>query len=118
MKFSSLIGYFGLLIVTATAVGAPPQSPADYGRLKAKAEQFYAEHSYAKARELYEQADAMELPASDSRWVDFRIADTLWRAEVGTQTADSTTYDKAREMLEALLRDVKRVEDRDETWAL
>lgn len=92
--------------------------PEDYVRLKTEAEKFYAEKSFAKAHELYARAMVMSnLPASEARWVFFRNADTLWRSQFATQTADTTKIDQAREWLEQSLRETKRVEDRDQTWA-
>ena len=52
-----------------------------------------------------------------TRWVLFRNADTLWRSQAATQTADTTKLDQARDWLEQLLRETKLIEDRDETWA-
>lgn len=92
-------------------------SQSDYEKLKAEAERLYAERSYALAYELYLKADALELPPAEARWVDFRVADTLWRSQAGTRTADSTRFDQARQQLEVLIRDIQREEDRDRVWA-
>ncbi|MCS6804576.1 MAG: alpha-2-macroglobulin family protein [Acidobacteriota bacterium] len=89
----------------------------EYERLKADAERRYAEGSYAQAHELYMKADALSLPPDEARWVDFRLADTLWRSEAATETADSTKRDQAREQLEKLIRDVQRDEEKDRLWA-
>jgi uncharacterized protein YfaS (alpha-2-macroglobulin family) len=89
---------------------------SDYDKLKADAEKLFAEGSYAQAHELYSQAAAMELPPNEKRWVTFRVADTLWRAQAATRTADTTKYEKAQRDLEALVRDIQRVEDRDRVW--
>jgi len=95
----------------------PPQAqPAKYETLKAEAESFFSDGSYGRAHEIYLQADALDLPPTEARWVDFRLADTLWRSQAGTETADPTKYDQARERLEALIRDVQRAEDRDRVW--
>lgn len=93
------------------------QAPAEYEALKAHAERLYADGSYAKARELYAQADAMDLSRAQSRWVDFRLADAQWRAQAGSQTSDSSTFDEARKALEAVIARVEREEDRDLAWA-
>src|SRR5437868_1991944 len=82
--------------------------PPEYDQLKADAEKLYAQGSFAKAHEAYEKAKPMDLPAAEMRWVDFRLADTLWRSEAATQTADSTQFDNARQQLEVLIRDIKR----------
>ncbi len=89
----------------------------NYEQLKAEAERLYAEHSYARAHELYKQAESLTLPSSEARWVAFRVADTLWRAEAASNTADSTKFDEAREKLERLVRDLKRPEEQDRIWA-
>jgi hypothetical protein len=102
-----------------TPPGAPPETPpgAPYDRLKTDAERFFAEGSYARAHELYLEADSLNLPPAEARWVDFRVADTLWRSKAGTRTPDPTQYEEARQKLEALVRDIQRLEDRDRVWA-
>src|SRR5262249_21268039 len=85
--------------------------------LKQEAEKQYANGSYSKARELYSQTRNLQLTQAQSRWVNFRLADTLWRSQAGTNTADSTKYDEARHQLEVLVRDIQRPEDRDLVWA-
>lgn len=109
-----------LLIVTLLCVFSLTRTQAqqtDYGKLKTEAEKFYTDASYSKANELYLQARQLNLSAQEARWVAFRIADTAWRAQAATQTADSTKYDEARRDLEVLIRDIQRVEDRDLVWA-
>ncbi|MCL4789576.1 MAG: alpha-2-macroglobulin, partial [Verrucomicrobia bacterium] len=92
--------------------------PPEYASLKAEAEKFYADKSFAQAHELYARAMAMSnLTSNEARWVFFRHADTLWRAQAASQSADTTKLDQAREALEQLLRETKRAEDRDQTWA-
>src|ERR1041385_465691 len=92
--------------------------PDEYVRLKADAEKFYADKSFAKAHELYSRAVVMSnITSNEARWVFFRNADALWRSQAATETADTTKFDQAREWLEQSLRETKRVEDRDQTWA-
>lgn len=104
-----------LLLMCSLAAAFGQQS--DYDKLKGEAEKLYAEKSYARAYELYAQTGAMSLPPGEARWVNFRLADTAWRAQAATNTADSTKYDQAQARLEELVRDVKRDEDRDLVWA-
>jgi uncharacterized protein YfaS (alpha-2-macroglobulin family) len=92
-------------------------SPPEYGPLKVDAEKLFADGSYANAHKTYEQADALDLDAADRRWVEFRLADTLWRSEAGTETADTTQLDAARRQLQGLVRDITRSEERDRVWA-
>ncbi|HEY0006411.1 MAG TPA: MG2 domain-containing protein [Pyrinomonadaceae bacterium] len=108
-KIATLI----ILILSGTAFGQQP----DYVRLKTEAEKFYAEKSYSKAHELYVKAGAMKLPPVEARWTSFRLADTLWRAEAATDTDDSTKFEEARTRLEALVRDIKREDEKDRVWA-
>src|ERR1051325_9740958 len=108
-----IFAWVGLLAFNLSAA-----LPPEYVRLKTDAEKFYAEKSFAKAHELYARAMVMSnITASEARWVFFRNADTLWRSQAATQTADTTKLDQAREWLEQSLRETARVEDRDQTWA-
>ncbi|MEK6300028.1 MAG: alpha-2-macroglobulin family protein [Acidobacteriota bacterium] len=110
--------YLAVVLALLCAVGLltiHAQQP-DYQTLKAEAERQYANASYSKARELYVTARAMNLAPAESRWVAFRLADTLWRSQAATNTADSTKYDEARQQLEVLVRDITRAEDRDLVW--
>ncbi|HLF83386.1 MAG TPA: alpha-2-macroglobulin, partial [Blastocatellia bacterium] len=113
MKYLAVV--FALLSAFALAT-IHAQQP-DYETLKAEAEKYYADASYSKAREVYVKARALPLGRSESRWIEFRLADTLWRAQAATNTADSTKYNVARQQLEVLVRDIERAEDRDRVWA-
>jgi uncharacterized protein YfaS (alpha-2-macroglobulin family) len=95
------------------AVSASP----DYEALKAGAEKLFAERSYALARAQYQKAEDMDLPAAEKRWVEFRLADTQWRAQAATQNADATQLDAAKAQLESLISRVTRAEDKDRVWA-
>lgn len=107
-----------VLVLACLANALAAALPEEYTRLKTDAEKFYAEKSFAKAHELYTRAMVMSnITSNEARWVFFRHADTLWRAQAGTQTADSSKFDQARQALEQLIRETKRVEDRDQTWA-
>ena len=90
---------------------------ADYPQLKSAAERAYAEGSYARAHEIYNGIEKAGLPQAESRWVEFRIADTLWRSQAATQTADNTKYEQAQKHLEELIRIRDKEEDRDDIWA-
>lgn len=103
------------LMITAGLTLLRAQQP-DYASRRAEAEKYYAEGSYARAREIYGAFDASKLAAAEARWVQFRAADTLWRSEAATETADSTKYDEAQRALEALVRDTVREEDKDRVW--
>ena len=95
--------------------GTAPAASLATGRF-AEAERDYAEGSFARAYQLYRDLDELDLPADQARWVDFRLADTLWRSQAATENADTTLLDQARQDLEALVRDISRVEDRDGVW--
>ena len=74
------------------------------------AEKLFADGSYAKAREAYQAADADSLTPTERRWLDFRLADTLWRAQAASNTRDSTPFDQAQKQLNVLIRDIDRAE--------
>jgi hypothetical protein len=89
----------------------------DYAQLKAEAETQYAQGSYARANETYARVDKSKLNAAELRWVEFRLADTSWRAQNGSNTPDNTKFEQAQKQLEELIRAVEKAEDRDLVWA-
>jgi len=90
---------------------------ADYAKLKSDAERFYAAGSYARAKEVYGQVDKTKLAPAEARWVDFRLADTTWRAQAATQTSDNTIFELAQKQLEELIRVNDKDDERDLVWA-
>ncbi|HEY6806733.1 MAG TPA: alpha-2-macroglobulin family protein [Pyrinomonadaceae bacterium] len=90
---------------------------ADYSQLKTDAEAQYSQGSYARANEIYSRVDKSKLSASEARWVEFRLADTTWRAEAATQTSDTTKFEQAQKQLEELIRTSDAETDRDLVWA-
>ncbi len=106
----SISTFFFLLLNTLA------QQP-DYPQLRMEAEAQYAQGSYARAYELYSRVDQSKLSATDVRWVEFRLADTTWRAQSATQTSDTSRYEQAQKQLEELIRVVDKEADRDLVWA-
>ena len=98
-------------------VASPHAQQTDYAAIKAQAEQFYRDKSFSRANQLYVGAQGLPLPPEEIRWVAFRVADTMWRAQASTQTSDTSVYEKAQQQLQALVRDIRNVEDRDRVWA-
>src|SRR2546428_9530120 len=90
--------------------------PPEYEQMRKEGEKLFAEGSFGRAHEAYQKAEGMELPAEEKRWVEFRLADTQWRSQAATETADTTKLDQARQQLERLIRDLTRVEERDRVW--
>ncbi|HJT29156.1 MAG TPA: hypothetical protein VJ784_17210, partial [Pyrinomonadaceae bacterium] len=105
------ISAFAFLLLNAVA-----QQP-DYSQLKSDAEAQYAQGSYARANELYSRVDKSKLNPTEARWVEFRLADTSWRAEAATQTSVTTRLEQAQKQLEELLRGKDKDTDRDLVWA-
>jgi uncharacterized protein YfaS (alpha-2-macroglobulin family) len=88
-----------------------PSTGETYDTLKQRAERSYAEQSYARARDLYEQAAKVAPSAEEKRWVEFRLADTLWRS-------DPAARPKGQAALEDLIRArEKNEETHDRIWA-
>ena len=54
---------------------------SDYSQLRNEAETLYSQGSYARANDTYKRVDKSKLSSSETRWVDFRLADTTWRAQ-------------------------------------
>jgi hypothetical protein len=89
----------------------------EYSQLRNEAEAQYAQGSYARANELYARVDKSKLSSFERRWVEFRLADTSWRAQAATQTSDTTRFEQAQKELEELIRSVEKEKDRDLVWA-
>ena len=102
-----------LLVLLAATLGA---FAAEFEKINAEAERLYGEKSFAKAHETYARIVLSNLPPAELRWVQFRLADTQWRSEAGTQRADTTKLDAARDALDKLVRDIQRTEDKDRVW--
>ncbi|HEX5080644.1 MAG TPA: MG2 domain-containing protein, partial [Blastocatellia bacterium] len=112
--------FVALILLSLLCFASPQAQQPAYETLKAEAERLYAEASYSQARELYLKARAANLQPEDARWVEFRLADTLWRAQAATQTSDATKYETAQRQLESLIRERRgrqRTEDHDRVWA-
>ena len=111
-KLVPFLSLLTLFFVTAA------QSPTTaYEELKQQAERLVAEGSYRLAHALYAEAEEMDLPADEVRWVSFRLADTQWRTQAATRTSDNTEFEKAREALIALIGQAQRPQDHDQIWA-
>ena len=107
---------FIITVLLGLTLHAFAAAPPAYEKLKDDAEKLFADGSFALAHDVYQKAAAMELPAGEKRWVEFRLADTQWRSQAATETADATKLDQARHQLEVLIRDITRVEDHDRVW--
>src|SRR2546423_2838808 len=98
MKTIISIALFGFLYLLPTVA-----QQADYSKLKSDAEQFYASGSYARANETYSKVDRPGLSPVEARWVEFRLADTSWRAPAATENADTKKFEQAQKQLEGLI---------------
>ncbi len=115
----------------ARSAGAEPASAAEleaapreasaaqgsYEALRSEAEVRYAEGSFELARRVYEEAAKLELATEDRRWVEFRLADTLWRAAAASNDPDSSRLDAALRELERIVSAAQREEEKDRIWA-
>jgi hypothetical protein len=104
-------------IALLVSFALPQGSPSSYEELKAGGERYYAEGSYALSRTSYLAAQKLAPTPAEKRWVDFRLADTRWRAFAATENSDQTELLEARRHLVDLAEDPPRVEDRDRVWA-
>lgn len=105
-----------LLVLAGLGTG----TGAEFESINPEAEKLYAEGSYARARELYAKIDRAKLTPAEKRWIEFRLADTLWRA-VGSENADDeesqAAVEPAQKALQALIHGRERVEEQDRVWA-
>jgi len=116
MKLKNILWSIFLTIGLLIPLSLGYAQSSEYENLKTQAEKFYTQGSFSRARKLYVKTNALRLAPKEKRWVDFRLADTLWRAQAGTKTPDPSNFEKARQQLEILIRDINRVEDRDRVW--
>lgn len=106
------------LIAAALAAEEPAKlSPAEYADQKQAAEKLVAEKSYAQAHEAYERLAKAAPTAEAERWVQFRLADTLWRDVASSDRRDTSKFDEARRQLRGLIDSIRRNADRDRVWA-
>ncbi len=87
-----------------------------YGLLKKQGESYFQKESFAKAHEVYLKAQKLDLSPPDKRWVDFRVADTQWRSQAGTNNPDRSKLEQARSALQKMIRDRVRGEQQDRIW--
>ena len=87
-----------------------------YGLLKKQGESYFQKESFAKAHEVYLKAQKLNLSPPDKRWVDFRVADTQWRSQAGTNNPDRSKMEQARTQLKKMIRDLVRTEQQDRIW--
>jgi uncharacterized protein YfaS (alpha-2-macroglobulin family) len=87
-----------------------------YGLLKKQGESYFQKESFAKAHEVYLKAQKLDLSPPDKRWVDFRVADTQWRSQAGTNNPDRSKMEQARRQLQKMIRDLVRTEQQDRIW--
>ncbi len=107
-----------LLLSLAALVTPYLMQSTAYEKLKTEAEKHYAEKSFSRAHELYLQAERNQLPADEAHWIEFRLADTLWRAQAATNTNDDTKFQQAQQQLAALVKEsIGETKDRDRNWA-
>ena len=108
---NKLVACLLLLAATARADGGW-EDRRDAGELAVE------QKNYAEAYRIYSNAIAqLRLPPPARRWADFRVADCRWREQATARQADPTKFNEAREALQRMVRDTKRAEDRDRTWA-
>jgi uncharacterized protein YfaS (alpha-2-macroglobulin family) len=84
--------------------------------LKKQGESYVQKGSFAKARAVYLKAQELELSPPDKQWVDFRVADTQWRSQAGTNNPDRSKLEQARGELQKMIRDQVRTEQQDRLW--
>ena len=108
------------LLLTVTQYSDAPAANVGegaYALLKKQGESFFRKGSFKKANEVYRKAQKLKLAAPDKRWVDFRVADTLWRSTASTNNPDHSQLEQARTQLQKMIRDRVRPEQQDRLWA-
>ncbi len=105
--------------ILALCVGLLNSSSAqrsEYQRMKAEAEKYYQEGSYARAYEIYKQMSSDELSPEEKRWLKVRTADAQWRS-IDSETSDTSLYEQARVTLTEICNEPEPAGGRDSIWA-
>ncbi len=99
------------LLTWNTQEGSTPEQPepgpvnyGDYSSIHKAGEQFYARKSFQRTHDTYLRARDLQLDPDQTRWVEFRLADTLWRSRASTQSSDTSQLEEAERQLQELLR--------------
>ncbi len=112
---------FRTLIFTSAffaSLFAPVTQTPEYEKFKADAEKQYAEKSFSLAHETYLKIERSKIPAAEIRWVNFRLADTLWRGQAATNTNDDTKFQQSQQQLETLVKEgIGESKEHDQVWA-
>jgi hypothetical protein len=109
------MAFLGVVVALVALSAVPPGGNAPrYDSVRSEAERLVREGSYKLALEAYRKIDASSLSGDEKRWVEFRLADLLWRS--APEGGDTTDSDKATRALERLLHDEKGNEIRDRAW--
>ncbi len=117
-SISLVLACLPLPLESASPPGAVPlEKQASLAELRARAETSYQEGSYQTAHELYRQAAQLELAPAERAWVDFRLADTRWRAAAQSNDPDTSELDRSTHELRAMLERYEHTEQRDELFA-
>ncbi|MCU1349361.1 MAG: Large extracellular alpha-helical protein, partial [Acidobacteria bacterium] len=93
----------------------PAIATSSYDTLRQRAEADYAEKSFGRAHEAYEEAAKLDLQPEERRWVAFRLADTAWRSDAASPSPDPTVREAARKALAQFVEENN--DDRDRIWA-
>lgn len=82
-------------LVLSVAAAFPPQSAeTPYEALKREGERYYAEKSFSRAHEVYQQAAKLDLPEFERRWVTMRVAASALRASISPTAVAQAALDK------------------------
>ena len=107
-----LISLFVSVAGLSDALAATVKEGA-YVLLKKQGESYVQKGSFAKAHEVYRKAQELDLSPPNKRWVDFRVLDTQWRSQAGTNNPDRSKLELARGKLQKMIRDRVRTEQQD-----
>lgn len=113
MSKSALFALLAVFVLSLAS--AAPPDPLSYDKLRASAEREYAEKSFQRAHELYEEAQKLPLTDVQKRWVAFRLAETRYRVLAANPSDDRVEMNQARIALEEL---IAKSTEHDEIWAL
>jgi alpha-2-macroglobulin len=96
---------------------APIEHDAEFSSAKARAEQLCAEGSWALAHEAYAAIDPRKVPPEEKTWVEFRLADTLWRGQRFDSATRRAATAEATRRLQDLIDELEGRDPHPRVWA-
>jgi len=103
---------FAVAITLTSIVAGATDQTSGFAELRDNAEALVAENSFALALKIYQSVDPASLNRAEREWLDFRLADLGWRANLNSWQ----TRKEAGQQLERMFGEREELERHDRVW--